>query len=210
MALLVRRKWHSNSVVCNKSKNIVMNKAEGMIYSKMRGENMKDNIALIGFMGSGKTTIGRLLAKALDMKYIDIDREIERIEKRPVTEIYKEKGEDYFKDLERKIIAEESLENNIVISTGGDSIIDNKNIKSLKETSFVVYLNCSIGCIYERVKDKTHRPLLNVDNLYETIVELYEKRRILYEISCDFIVDIDADTNMYDTVDKIKQKYILS
>ena len=72
-----------------------MNKAEGMIYSKMRGENMKDNIALIGFMGSGKTTIGRLLAKALDMKYIDIDREIERIEKRPVTEIYKEKGEDY-------------------------------------------------------------------------------------------------------------------
>ena len=187
-----------------------MNKAEGMIYSKMRGENMKDNIALIGFMGRGKTTIGRLLAKALDMKYIDIDREIERIEKRPVTEIYKEKGEDYFKDLERKIIAEESLENNIVISTGGDSIIDNKNIKSLKETSFVVYLNCSIGCIYERVKDKTHRPLLNVDNLYETIVELYEKRRILYEISCDFIVDIDADTNMYDTVDKIKQKYILS
>ncbi len=158
--------------IFNKSKNIVMNKAEGMIYSKMRGENMKDNIALIGFMGSGKTTIGRLLAKALDMKYIDIDREIERIEKRPVTEIYKEKGEDYFKDLERKIIAEESLENNIVISTGGDSIIDNKNIKSLKETSFVVYLNCSIGCIYERVKDKTHRPLLNVDNLYETIVDM--------------------------------------
>ena len=74
----------------------------------------------------------------------------------------------------------------------------------------MVYLNCSIGCIYERVKDKTHRPLLNVDNLYETIVELYDKRRILYEISCDFIVDIDVDTNMYDTVDKIKQKYILS
>lgn len=187
-----------------------MNKMEGMVYFKLRGENMKDNIALIGFMGSGKTTIGRLLAKALDMKYVDIDREIVRIENRPITEIFEKEGESYFRALERKIIAKESKDNNIVIATGGGAIIDNENIKSLKETSFVVYLSCSIDCIYERVKDKTHRPLLNVENKYETIVELYNKRRILYKISCDFSVDIDINTNMYDTVDKIKQKYILS
>lgn len=74
----------------------------------------------------------------------------------------------------------------------------------------MVYLNCSVDCIYERVKNKTHRPLLNVENMYETIVELYDKRKILYQISCDFSVDIDTNTNMYDTVDKIKTKYMLS
>ncbi len=171
---------------------------------------MKDNIALIGFMGSGKTTIGRLLAKALDMKYIDIDKEIVRIEKRTIAEIFEQDGENYFRDLERKIIARESVENNIVISTGGGVIIDNNNIKSLRETSFVVYLNCDIDCIYERVKNRKHRPLLNVENVYERITELYDKRKFLYKISCDFSVEIDKDTNMYDTVDKIKEKYILS
>lgn len=171
---------------------------------------MKDNIALIGFMGSGKTTIGRLLAKALDMKYIDIDKEAMRIENRTINEIFEQEGESYFRDLERRIIAKESAENNIVISTGGGAIIDNNNIKSLRETSFVVYLNCDVNCIYERVKNKTHRPLLNVENMYDKIIELYEKREFLYKISCDYSVDINSETNMYDTVDKIKEKYILS
>lgn len=171
---------------------------------------MKDNIALIGFMGSGKTTIGKLLAKALDMKHIDIDKEIIRIENRSINEIFETDGESYFRDLERKIIARESAENNIVISTGGGSIIDNNNIKSLRETSFVVYLNCSVDCVYGRVKNRKHRPLLNVDNMYEKIVELYEKRKFLYKVSCDYSVEIDENTNMYDTVDKIKEKYILS
>lgn len=171
---------------------------------------MKDNIALIGFMGSGKTTIGRLLAKALDMKHVDIDKEIIKIENRTITEIFEQEGENYFRDLERKIIAKESAENNIVISTGGGVIIDNNNIKSLKETSFVVYLNCDVDCIYERVKNKKHRPLLNVENVYEKITELYDKRKFLYKISCDFSVEINSETNMYDTVDKIKEKYILS
>lgn len=171
---------------------------------------MKDNIALIGFMGSGKTTIGKLLAKALEMKFIDIDKEIVKIENRSITEIFEKDGENYFRDLERKIIAKESADNNIVISTGGGVIIDNNNIKSLKETSFVVYLNCSIDCIYERVKGKKNRPLLNTENVYEKIVELYKKREMLYKISCDYSVEIDIETNMYDTVEKIKQKYILS
>lgn len=171
---------------------------------------MKDNIALIGFMGSGKTTIGRLLAKALDMKYIDIDKEAMRIENRTINEIFEQEGESYFRDLERRIIAKESAENNIVISTGGGAIIDNNNIKSLRETSFVVYLNCDVNCIYERVKNKKHRPLLNVENMYDKIIELYEKREVLYKISCDYSVDINSETNMYDTVDKIKEKYILS
>lgn len=171
---------------------------------------MKDNIALIGFMGSGKTTIGKILAKYLDMKFIDIDKMISAREKKSIPEIFEEKGEQYFRKLEREIVLEESLNNNIVIATGGGVIIDNENIKNLKETSFIVYLDCTIECIYERVKNNKNRPLLNVENMFETIQELHKKRELLYKISCDISIKIDINSNMYDTAEEIKNAYILS
>ncbi|MGL5278099.1 MAG: shikimate kinase [Cetobacterium sp.] len=172
---------------------------------------MKANIALIGFMGSGKTTIGRILARNLDMKFIDIDRCISMKEKRTIPEIFEEHGEKYFRDLERSIIEEESKDNNIVISTGGGAIIDNVNIKNLKSTSFVVYLDCDVNTIYERVKRSKTRPLLtNSEDMLQTIQELYDKRQPLYKISSDFSIKIDSNTNIYDSVEKIKNAYILS
>lgn len=172
---------------------------------------MKANIALIGFMGSGKTTIGRILARSLDMKFIDIDRCISMKEKRTIPEIFEEHGEKYFRDLERSIIEEESKDNNIVISTGGGAIIDNVNIKNLKSTSFVVYLDCDVNTIYERVKRSKTRPLLtNSEDMLQTIQDLYNKRQTLYKISSDFSIKIDSNTNIYDSVEKIKNAYILS
>ncbi|MBC2856648.1 MAG: shikimate kinase [Cetobacterium sp.] len=172
---------------------------------------MKDNIALIGFMGSGKTTVGRILAKYLDMKFIDIDKAIAMCEKKSIPEIFEEKGESYFRKMENQIIEEECRNNNIVIATGGGVIIDNENIKNLKKTSYVVYLDCDIDSIYERVKNSKHRPLLNnTENMYEKIKELYEKRKLLYKISCDYSISINKKTNVYDTVEAIKDAYILS
>lgn len=172
---------------------------------------MKANIALIGFMGSGKTTIGRILAKSLDMKFIDIDRCISIKEKKTIPEIFETYGEKYFRDLERSIIEEESKDNNIVISTGGGAIIDNVNIKNLKSTSFVVYLDCDVKTIYERVKRSKTRPLLtNSEDVLQTIQDLYDKRQTLYKISSDFSIKIDLNTNIYDSVEKIKNAYILS
>lgn len=169
---------------------------------------MKDNIALIGFMGSGKTTVGRVLAKYLDMKFIDIDKLIAAREKKTIPEIFEEKGEAYFRKLERQIVQEESMDNNIVIATGGGVIIDNENIKALKETSFIVHLDCTIECIYERVKRRNTRPLLNVENMYEKMKELYTKREMLYKISADYTVKIDENSNIFDTAEKIKEAYI--
>lgn len=171
---------------------------------------MKDNIALIGFMGSGKSTIGRIVAKYMDMKFIDIDKMIAAREKKTITEIFEEKGEQYFRKLEREIVYEESLNNNIVIATGGGVIIDNENIKNLRETSFIVYLDCTLDCIYERVKNSKSRPLLNVDNMFERLQDLYLKRELLYKISSDFSIYIDKNSNMYDTAEKIKKAYIES
>ncbi|MGL4687123.1 MAG: shikimate kinase [Fusobacteriaceae bacterium] len=172
---------------------------------------MKENIALIGLMGSGKTTIGRQLAKVLEMRFIDTDKMISMCEKKTVTEIFQKHGERYFRDLERKIIAEESRENNIIISTGGGAIVDNENIKNLKKTSFVVYLDSSLECIHERVKNGKNRPLLNdVVDLFATIKDLHEKRDWLYRISSDYILKIDINSDIYDTVNVIKEAYINS
>lgn len=172
---------------------------------------MKANIALIGFMGSGKTTVGRQLAKALDMKFIDIDKMISMREKKNIPEIFKEYGEKYFRDKEREIIEEESRENNIVIATGGGAIVDNENLKNLKKSSYVVYLDATIECIYERIKESKHRPLIaEADDVYGRIKELYEKRLWLYKISGDYTVEITTETVTQDTVDKIKEAYIKS
>ena len=172
---------------------------------------MKDNLALIGFMGSGKTTIGKHLAKALEMRFVDIDKMISAREKKTIPEIFAEKGERYFRDLEREIIAEESRENNIVISTGGGSIVDNENLKNLRNTAYIVYLDSSLECIYERVKNGRNRPLLNnVDDLFETIKKLHSDREWLYKISCDYAVRIDITSTIADTVELIKENYINS
>lgn len=172
---------------------------------------MKDNIALIGFMGSGKTTVGKSLAKLLEMRFVDIDKLISAREKKSVNDIFIEKGQTYFRDIEREIIAQESIKNNCVISTGGGSIIDNENIKRLRETSFIVYLDCTIECLYQRLKNSTTRPILNDStDRRKTIEDLFEKRKFLYEISADFKVKIDENTNVFDTAQKIKEAYILS
>jgi len=172
---------------------------------------MKDNIALIGFMGSGKTTVGKILAKTMDMKFVDIDKVIESQEKKSINDIFQKKGQIYFRDLEREVISQESLKNNCVIATGGGSILDNENIKRLKETSFIVFLNANIECLYLRLKDNTTRPILNdVEDKKKVIEELLEKRKFLYQISADYIIDINEKTNIYETVDKIKEVYIVS
>ena len=172
---------------------------------------MKDNIALIGFMGSGKTTVGKLLAKTMDMKFVDIDKVIEAQEKKSINDIFQKQGQTYFRDLEREVISQESLKNDCVIATGGGSILDNENVKSLQETSFIVFLDASIECLYLRLKDNTTRPILNdAEDKKQLIEELLEKRKFLYQISANFIIHIDENTSIYETVDKIKESYINS
>ena len=179
--------------------------------TNIQRDNMKDNIALIGFMGSGKTTIGKLLAKTMEMKFVDIDKIIEATEKKSINDIFKEKGQIYFRDLEREIILQESSRNNCVIATGGGSILDNENVKSFQETSFIVFLDASIECLYLRLKDNTTRPILNdAEDKKQLIEELLEKRKFLYQISANFIIHIDENTSIYETVDKIKESYINS
>lgn len=170
---------------------------------------MKQNLILIGFMGSGKSTVGRELAKVLEMNFVDTDHYIENKEKMKIKEIFSLKGEKYFREIEAKYVKEISKMNNTVISTGGGVVASDTNIMLLKKSGFVIYLDCTVECIYKRVSRRNTRPLLNdVEDLHSRIVELLNERIDNYKKYMDDKVYIDSKTNIWDTVDKIKKMYI--
>jgi len=170
---------------------------------------MKQNLILIGFMGSGKSTVGRELAKVLEMTFVDTDHYIENKEKMKIKEIFALKGEKYFREIEAKYVREISKMNNTVISTGGGVVASDTNIMLLKRSGFVIYLDCTVECIYMRVSRRNTRPLLNdAEDLHSRIVELLSERVGNYKKYMDDKVDIDLKTNIWDTVDKIKSMYI--
>jgi len=151
----------------------------------------KKNIVLIGFMGSGKSLVSSKLAEILKRKVVSTDELIEEREGRPITEIFKESGETHFREIEKKIVKQVSEAKNIVIDCGGGVVLNQDNIVNLKEKGVLVYLSASAKSIYENIKDKTHRPLLNVNDPEEKIGELLDQRKSLYE-QADMVIETDG------------------
>lgn len=150
---------------------------------------MKKNIVLIGFMGTGKSEVGKELAKTLGYKFIDTDELIERREGIPVSEIFDKYGEPYFRKIESEIIEEVSIMKDVVISTGGGAVIRSENRMNLKKNSITICLTASPEVIYERTKDYDNRPLLKTDDTYMRIKELLKEREPYYSEA-----DIKIDT----------------
>ena len=146
------------------------------------------NIVLTGFMGTGKSKIGRRLAKKLGMSYLDTDELIEEREKDSISAIFKKKGEEYFRRLETKVVKEVALLDNSVISTGGGVVLREGNIRLLKKNAFIVCLFASPEVILKRTKGDEKRPLLEVNNQKKRIEELLAVRKPYYE-KADFSVD---------------------
>ena len=149
---------------------------------------MINQIYLVGSMGSGKSTVGRLLAKKMGLPYFDLDKLIENQEKMSITDIFQKHNEKYFRDLESVTLKQYSEESNFVISTGGGCVLRDQNLCILRE-GLVIYLKISIETQFERVKNRTHRPLLN--NLTkDTLVQLDKERGPLYSDISDIEVDV--------------------
>lgn len=146
------------------------------------------NIALVGFMGTGKSTIAALLAKILKVSYVDIDKRIEKKEGMSITDIFSQKGEPYFRKVEKKIVAEISLGSDQIIACGGGVVLDGENVKNLKKDGFMICLEATPEVIINRTKNYKHRPLLNVDDPKLKIDELLKKRRPYYA-KADHTVD---------------------
>ena len=149
---------------------------------------MNKNIVLIGFMGSGKSMIARELGIRLKAQVVATDALIEDREGKPIQEIFKSKGEAYFRDLETEIIKEVSLRRGIIIDCGGGVVLRKENLKLLKTNGIVFYLQATPEVIYQRIKNEGHRPLLKVPDPLGRIKELLQQRLPLYN-QADHIID---------------------
>jgi shikimate kinase len=147
----------------------------------MQSDRRIVNLALIGFMGTGKTSVGRLVAELLDFDYLDTDEMIQSATGKTVTEIFKNDGEKNFRALEEKIVVELAGRPRVVIATGGGLPANPKNLASLKAHALVVCLWASPEKIWERVKNQSHRPLLHDENPQAKIRELLAAREPFYK-----------------------------
>ncbi len=141
----------------------------------------KPNIVLVGFMGTGKTAVGKRLASRLGMAFTDMDAIIVEREGRPVTRIFAEEGEPYFRACERALAVELSETAGRVVATGGGIVLDSGNIRDFDRTGLVVCLTATPEAILQRVQHDTQRPLLADGDKLTKIIDLLDKRRNLYE-----------------------------
>lgn len=151
---------------------------------------MPASVILIGLPGVGKTTLGKELAKNLDFKFLDTDFMIEELEGYSISEIFEQKGEEYFRALEASLIKSLSGVKNKVISIGGGAFQTEVNRNNLMNIGRVVYLYAAPEVIWERIKGFSGRPLLKCDNPYGKLVELHNARHSFYEMA-----DYKIDTN---------------
>lgn len=139
------------------------------------------NIVLVGFMGTGKTAVAKVLAWKLGMKYVSTDDLIEEREKISIRDIFSAKGEAYFRKAEKRIAGEVSSMRNVVVDAGGGIVIDPENVRNLKKTGTLVCLWAEPEVIFERTKKTAMRPLLNVADSLAKISELLDSRKTFYE-----------------------------
>ena len=144
-------------------------------------KQIKTNIILTGMPYSGKTTAGKLLASKLNFDFIDLDILIEEKEGMKISEIFKIKGEAYFRELETSILKHMNEKIPFVLSTGGGTVQKNENYDLLKQLGKIFYLEIEPEILYERIKDDKTRPLLQNNNPKKTLFELYKKRKESYE-----------------------------
>ena len=138
------------------------------------------NIYLVGFMGTGKTVVGREIARHKNWRFLDLDELIELKEKTAITEIFAKKGEPYFRKVESKALKEVAKEKNFVVACGGGIVIDPENIKTMKETGLMICLAAGAEVILKRISGHTHRPLLNVPNPRKQVEFLLKLRAPYY------------------------------
>ena len=151
---------------------------------------MKDNVILTGFMGTGKTSLGKLLATKLGRPFIDIDKKIETEQKLSIPKIFERFGEEHFRALEKSAVKELSERRGLVIATGGGTIKDEENLRLLKSSGVLICLTTEPEEIFSRTARRGERPVLDGggDERLETIKKLLAERKKFYD-RADYQVD---------------------
>lgn len=149
------------------------------------------NIVLIGFMGTGKSTISAYLSEQFGMEAIDMDQVISEREGMPISRIFEIHGEEYFRNAETNLLKELQTRKNVVISCGGGTPLREENVVEMKKNGKVVLLTAKPETIFERVKNNHDRPLLENNKSVEFIEELMLKRKDKYIAAADVIIETD-------------------
>ena len=154
----------------------------------------KNHIFLIGFMGSGKSTVAKYLSSAYQMKQIEMDEQIEKNEGRSISSIFEKEGEEYFRTLETELLKSLDPRETFVVSCGGGVAVKEENVREMKEKGRIILLSAQPETVYARVKNSHNRPLLEGNMNVSYIKDLMDKRQKLYERAADFQVKTDGRT----------------
>lgn len=152
------------------------------------------NIYLTGMMGSGKSITGKKLALKLSYGFIDLDERIEQKAGKSINQIFSDKGENFFRNLESQMLKEAARTEMQVVATGGGTVLRHANVGLMKVTGKIIFLETSPEVIWQRVRGKKDRPLLQGGKPQEKLLEIYAYRQPLYEGSCGFKVVTDGKT----------------
>ena len=163
-----------------------------------------ENIALVGFMAVGKSAVGRNLARRLRRRFVDLDAMIEKTEGAKIREIFARKGEPYFRALEKQILSEVLAQSGQVIATGGGIVMDEENLRLLREQSRLIGLTASMEVLLQRVGKNSKRPLLKGGDVRARIEQLLRERQ-----SRDDQAEITIDTDGL-TIEQVVEKIVLA
>ena len=160
------------------------------------------NIYLIGMMGSGKSTVGKILAEKMELLFIDLDLEIEKTGGKSVSEIFNQDGEDHFRKLESEELKQYSES---VVACGGGIILDEENRQYINENGVAVLLTASMDELFKRLSDSNNRPILPDENTEKALTNLWLERKKDYLNTSDFLIETDGE-NPIELTNKIFSK----
>ena len=152
---------------------------------------MDYNILLIGFMGTGKTTISKELSKEMKLPEVDMDAYLVKKANMSISDIFDKYGEEHFRDMETECVKELSQQGGKIISCGGGAVLREQNVEYMKENGMIVLLTAQPKTILNRVKNSTDRPILNGHMNLEYITQLMDKRKDRYLEVADFVIETD-------------------
>ena len=181
---MILEKYEQTSGLCEKKAQDVLTERKQFDY----------NIVLIGFMGTGKSTVSDCLHSMFGMKVVEMDQVIAEREQMSIPDIFATYGEEYFRGLETRLLVEMQSRKNTVVSCGGGAALRERNVAEMKKNGKVVLLTASPETVYERVKDDGGRPLLEGRKDVKGISELMEQRRAKYEAAADIVINTDNKT----------------
>ena len=169
---------------------------------------MKKNLVLLGMMAVGKTTLGKIVAKKQELKFIDIDASIEKKNSMTIKEIFKKKGEKFFRMEEENEILKSLEKNNCVIALGGGAFMNKTVRENILKNAISIWLSVDIKTLNQRIKWNRKRPLLKEENNQKKITELYAKRKDIYklanhQIACDKL----SKKNIAEKIIALYEKY---